>query len=645
MADYTMLRKIAAYLRIENIKAIANAGSGHPGGTLSIIELLTILYFGKVTKYDPKDPAWPDRDRIILSKGHCAPALYAALAYAGFFPKEELSTLRKFGSRLQGHTDLNFKTPGVETCGGPLGQGLSVALGMAIAAKLDNRKNRVYTIIGDGESAKGSITEAAKSAGVLKMDNMITFLDYNKVDQDGFVKDVLPCDFENEWQSYGWEVLTINGNDVENLHQCVLHAQRIQDDFHVPILIILDTIKGAGISFMEDAAWQGNAGWHAIAPKGVHYEAALKECEDHIAACEQSCPLSTDEYIQSVQITQGEKKAYSSEYKETILPTPQSISYEEPTATRDAFGKYLVALGKIDTRIIAVSAGVAGSVRMDEFAKEFGTFTTENRSGRFIQVGIAEANMTGVAAGLGLSGKKPWIATFDIFIKECLSVIRNAICYADVDVKIIGTHAGFGVEWDGGSHQSTIVPGIMTDLFRMQCYEPADVNETQEIMKLVYMHNTPAYLRLTRQKLPLYNKTAVNYGQGARIIKTAPYPHVVLLGSGAGVDIAVQASQLLEKEGIQASVIDVFSISHLNTEEFREMIPENILLCTVHDAHHKILAREVAYSLMQIGQANTILSFGMREFGESGSIQDLYKKHSMNPEQIAAVVKERMKKM
>ncbi len=645
MADYTMLRKIAAYLRLEVIKAIANAGSGHPGGTLSVIELLTILYFGKLIKYDPKDPEWQDRDRIVLSKGHCAPALYAALAYAGFFPKEELSTLRKFESRLQGHTDLNFKTPGVETCGGPLGQGLSVALGMAVAAKSDNRKSRIYTIIGDGESAKGSITEAAKSAGILRMDNMIAFLDYNKVDQDGFVKDVLPCNFENEWHSYGWEVLTVNGNDVEHLHECVFHAQRIQDDSHAPILIILDTIKGAGISFMEDAAQQGNSTWHGTAPKAVHYDAALRECEEHIAACEQACPLSMGEYIQSVQITQGEKIAYSSEYKETILPAPQIISYEEPSATRDAFGKYLVALGKIDTRIIAVSAGVAGSVKMNEFAKEFGTFTAENRIGRFIQVGIAEANMAGVAAGLALSGKKPWIATFDIFIKECLGVIRNSICYSDADVKIIGTHAGLGVEWDGGSHQSTIVPGIMADLFRMECYEPVDVHETQEIMKLVYMHNTPAYIRLTRQKLPIYSKAAINYSQGARLIKTSAYPHVMLLGSGACLDNALQASAILEKEGLHVSVIDVFSISHIDTEDFREMIPENILLCTVHDAHHKILAREVAYSLMQIGQANTIVSCGMKDFGESGSLHDLYKKHSMNPEQIAAIVKETMKKM
>ncbi len=255
--------------------------------------------------------------------------------------------------------------------------------------------------------------------------------------------------------------------------------------------------------------------------------------------------------------------------------------------------------------------------------------------------------MAGVAAGLALSGKKPWMATFDIFVKECLGVIRNSICYANVDVKIIGTHAGLGVEWDGGSHQSTFVPSIMNDLFRMESYEPADCNETQEIMKLVYVENKAAYLRLTRQKLPLYSRAVISYGESARIVKEAKgttteaqHPQAILLGSAAGLDLAMQAAALVEKECIAVRVIDVYSLSHLNTDAFRQMIPEKVPLFTVHDAHHKILAREIAYSLAQVGQANKIVSFGMQEFGESGSVADLYKKHGMDAVSIAAKVKE-----
>src|SRR3989338_5709784 len=235
--DFGMLKKIAAHLRYEDIKAISLAGSGHPGGSLSIIELLSVLYFGNILKYDAKDLLWTDRDRVVLSKGHTCPALYCALAYADFFPKEELATLRKFGSRLQGHTDLNMKTSGVETCGGPLGQGLGVALGMAIGLKMNGKKSRVYTVIGDGESAKGGITEAAKCAGVMKMNNMIAFLDYNKVDQDGAVKDVLPCRFEEEWHSYGWKTFRVDGRDVVQIYHAIYSAQRMQEQEEVPILI------------------------------------------------------------------------------------------------------------------------------------------------------------------------------------------------------------------------------------------------------------------------------------------------------------------------------------------------------------------------------------------------------------------------
>lgn len=638
--DFGMLKRIAATLRLEDIKAIATAGSGHPGGSLSIIELLTVLYFGKILKYDPKNSQWTDRDRLVLSKGHTCPALYCALAYAGFFPIKELATLRKFGSRLQGHTDLNFKTPGVETCGGPLGQGLSVAVGMAIAAKIDQKKYGVYTIIGDGESAKGGITEAAKSAGVLKLNNLITFLDYNKVDQDGAVKDVLPCNFVQEWQSYGWATIELQGDDVEKIYWAVKEAQQIQEQESVPVLILLDTIKGAGISFMADAARKGDAAWHGVAPKEDDLQKAFTECTSIITALEKESPEDIEKYIATTQLTEQEKKEQSVPLPRNIHPVPDVIPFASAAATRDAFGKYIVALATSDSRIVTVSAGVAGSVKLEEFEKIFGRFTATNHSGRFIQVGIAEANMAGVAAGLALCGKKPWMATFDIFVKECLGVIRNSICYSDLDVKIIGTHAGLGVEWDGGSHQSTIVPAIMNDLFRMECYEPGDANETQEIMRMMYLENKAAYLRLTRQKLPLLSLASLSYGQGARIVKDCSAPHAVLLGSGAGVGIALETAALLEKEGISVAVIDVFSLSHLNSDAFRALIPEGTPLITVHDAHYKILAREVAYSLVSVGRGQKIVGIGMREFGESGTIADLYKKHGMD----AAAVMERVRK-
>jgi transketolase len=639
--DFGMLRKIVAHMRKEDIRILGKAGSGHPGGSLSIIELMSVLFFGNIMNYDPKDPAWVDRDRLILSKGHTCPALYIALAYAGFFPKEELDTLRVFGSRLQGHTDLNMKTPGVETSGGPLGQGLSVAVGMAIAAKIDARDNVIYTIIGDGESAKGGITEAAKSAGVLKLNNMITFLDYNKVDQDGVVADVLPCQFVQEWQGYGWATIHVAGDDVEKLHFAITEAHRVRKEMNVPVLIIMDSIKGAGISFMAESARSGSSAWHGVTPKNEDLQNALAECDKQIAYLEAEVSGDIDSYIQSVQHLLKEKREAISDAPDvssvTSVPiAPDPELFTEAKATRDAFGKYIVQLGNVDKRIVAVTAGVAGSVRLNTFAKEFGTFSAENRHGRFVQVGIAEANMAGVAAGLALSGKKPWMATFDIFVKECLGVIRNSICYNGVDVKIIGTHSGLGVGEDGGSHQSTIVPAIMHDMFRMESYEPADANQTMHLMKMMYGQNNAAYFRLTRQKLPLLERKEIIYGSAATVVREVEGAKATLVATGAMVAVALEAAKQLSLQGISVSVINVFSLSHLCTDQFRSMLVTGIPIVTLHDAKKEILAREVALSLCEVGRGEKIVAVGMQEFGESGKALQLYEKYGMD---VASVVK------
>jgi transketolase len=639
--DLGMITKIAAYMRKDDIRILGKAGSGHPGGSLSIIDVLAVLYFGRMMKYDSKNPYWPDRDRLVLSKGHTCPALYIALAYAGFFPKEELDTLRQFGSRLQGHTDLNMKTPGVETSGGPLGQGLSVAVGMAIASKIDGRKNVVYTIIGDGESAKGGISEAAKSAGVLKLNNMITFLDYNKVDQDGRVNGVQPCQFVEEWQGYGWATIEVAGDNVEQLHFALTEAHRVRLEKKVPVLIILDTIKGAGISFMADSAREGSSAWHGVTPKHDDLQSALMECDQKIATLDATIMGDVDAYIQSVQMTLDEKEERSvavDVHVSSVAPVPAFFS--EAKATRDGFGKYIVQLAEADDRIVAVTAGVAGSVRLDGFAKVFGTFSAENRSGRFVQVGIAEANMAGVAAGLALSGKKPWMATFDIFVKECLGVIRNSICYNNVDVKIIGTHSGLGVGEDGGSHQSTIVPGIMRDLYRMESYEPGDVNETMQLMKMMYEQNKAAYFRLTRQKVPLLPVYDVVYGTGAKLVRDIDVPKVTIVATGAMVGVALEAAQQLEQEGVAVSVVNVFSLTHLCTDQFRMLLPVGVLVVTLHDARKELLAREVAYSLSQVGRGEKIVALGMKEFGESGLAGELYHKHGMGLTSVVEKVKE-----
>lgn len=259
---------IAKNMRWQIIKMLSEAGSGHPGGSLSVADIMAVLFFGEMD-IDPVNPAWPQRDRLVLCKGHAAPALYAALALRGYFPVAELDTLRKLGSSLQGHPDMK-KTPGVDMSTGSLGQGLSVACGMAMAGRLDHKDYHVYAILGDGENEEGQVWEAAMFAAHYKLDRLIAFIDHNRLQIDGRICDVLsPEPLEEKWRSFGWQVQTIDGHD----HAAIIEAIKVaKENKGCPSMIIAETVKGKGVSFMEN-----QAGWHGNTPKGSDVEKALSE--------------------------------------------------------------------------------------------------------------------------------------------------------------------------------------------------------------------------------------------------------------------------------------------------------------------------------------------------------------------------------
>jgi transketolase len=241
------LEKFAKEIRIETLKELGSIGSGHIGGSMSIVELLAVLY-GKVMKVDPKNPNWEARDWLILSKGHAGPSLYAALALKGFFPKEWLSTLNKGGTRLPSHCN-RMLTPGVDMSTGALGQGISVGIGIAMGLKLDNKNNFVYVIIGDGESQEGQVWEAVLFGGNAKLDNLIVFVDYNKQQLDGYVDNINPLgNLGEKWKAFGWDVQEINGHNIDEIYSAIQKAKGVKDKSHV---IIMHTIKGKGCTFAE----------------------------------------------------------------------------------------------------------------------------------------------------------------------------------------------------------------------------------------------------------------------------------------------------------------------------------------------------------------------------------------------------------
>ena len=273
MVDQTTIRSLRRKcldIRRDIVDMIHVAGSGHPGGSLSAVEILTALYF-QVMRIRPEEPDWPERDRFILSKGHAAPAIYAVLAERGFFPLDELKTFSAPGTRLQKHIDM-YLVPGTELSTGSLAQGLSVGVGMALADRMDGKDRRVYVMIGDGESQEGQIWEASMAAAQFKLKNLIVFLDYNGCQVDGYVRDI--CDIspvDRKWESFGWHVQRVDGHDLYQILAALEIAHRYP---HGPHMIIADTIKGKGISYMEN-----RPEWHARAISDKEYEIAIADLE------------------------------------------------------------------------------------------------------------------------------------------------------------------------------------------------------------------------------------------------------------------------------------------------------------------------------------------------------------------------------
>jgi transketolase len=262
------LEKTALKIRQWVIKMIYEAGSGHPGGSLSATDILTVLYFHEM-KFRPKQPGWEDRDRMVLSKGHAAPAQYAAMSLAGFFPEKELLSLRKLGTKLQGHPSMT-RLPGIDISTGSLGQGLSCAIGMALAGKLDKKKYRVHVICGDGEIQEGQIWEAAMSASHYDLDNLVAFVDMNRLQIDGCCQDVMCIDpVAAKFKSFGWYTQEIDGHDLRQIINALQRAKKIKGQ---PTAIIAKTTKGKGVSFMED-----NVGFHGKAPNKDEFKRAMKE--------------------------------------------------------------------------------------------------------------------------------------------------------------------------------------------------------------------------------------------------------------------------------------------------------------------------------------------------------------------------------
>jgi transketolase len=421
--DYSIQELIEAanLMRGYDLVALCASGSGHAGGTLSVMDITAALYL-KIANHDPRNSDWPDRDRIVWSGGHKAPSLYLGLAFAGFCERRDVMLLRKLGSAFQGHPHW-LKLPGVEVSTGSLGQGLSLAVGIALAGRLNQKNYRTFCIMGDGEQQEGQVWEAAMEAAHYKLENLVGIVDYNRLQIDGPVAEVMNIDpLEEKYKSFGWDAVRIDGHDMDQIVD-VLSTKR--DGTGRPLLVLAETVKGKGVSFMENVA-----GWHGKTPNHEEMIQGLRELGladkvpyasllDHAEKYQQQATRALDEKL----------PRFSRDYWWNRL----LVMNAQMEPTRKGFGQALAEHGD-DDRIVCLGLDISGSITISEFYAG-----KPERKKRWISMGIAEQSATSVAAGLAKEGKLPVFGTYATFAAaRNLDQIRTSICYGNFNVMIAG---------------------------------------------------------------------------------------------------------------------------------------------------------------------------------------------------------------
>ena len=642
------LREAAAEMRAVDLIDIFAAGSGHPGGTLSIMDIAAALYL-RVLSHDPKDPSWPGRDRVFWSTGHKAPALYVALGKAGYFPLDETVLLRQLGSRFEGHPHW-LKLPGVEISSGSLGQGLGIAVGNALAGKLQGRPYRVYCIMGDGEQQEGSIWEAAMSAGHYKLDNLCGIVDKNDLQIDGRVRDVMDIDpLAEKYAAFNWNVLEIDGHDMP----AILAAfERAAETKGRPTVLIAHTTKGKGVSFMENAA-----GWHGIAPNREQFEKAMMDL---------ATPSVPPERVQAMLATAARNSQEVERRTVEALPkfrrdywwNAGDTMKVEMDPTRMGFGRGLETAGS-DERVVTIHADISGSIKITDFEAKH-----PERKNRVFSVGIAEQNMMSVAAGLAKEGLIPVAGTYGVFASgRCWDQIRTTICYSNLNVKIAGAHGGISVGADGATHQALEEIALMNVLPNMHLLVPCDSVETERATLAGLLEVAgPTYIRYAREATPVVTspQTPFQYGVANIMRYRGEKPKFVdafetclaseyrsegedvcIIACGPMVPEAMRAAWLLKEEhGLETRVINVHSVKPLDVAALAAAADEIGLIVTAEEHQVGGFGGIIAAAVLQHrGNPTRPLLFDMvginDRFGLSGKPWDLMREFGLCAEHIA----------
>jgi transketolase len=604
------LEKLAGLIRYYILTATTHAGSGHPTSSLSATELMCGLLFGGIFRYDTERPEHPNNDRLVFSKGHASPLYYAMWAAAGKLSEDDLMTYRKFGSLLEGHPTVSFRY--VDAATGSLGQGLSIGVGLALNAKyLDKLNYRTYVLLGDSEMAEGSQWEAMQIAAHYKLNNLIGIIDVNRLGQRGetlYGHDLSA--YEKRISAFGWETILIDGHS----YPAVLDAyQRALNATDRPVMIIAKTIKGKGVSFIED-----KNGWHGVALSKQECERAVKELG------------TVDKSIRGRILEPDAMRP------EEVSPrTPEPIYYPsgEAVATRDAYGNALKRLYPQFPKIVAVDGEVSNSTRTEIFKKAY--------PNRFFEMYIAEQNMAGVALGLQCRGKIPFVSSFAAFLTRAFDQVRMSQ-YSDANIKFIGSHAGTSIGEDGPSQMGLEDIAMFRTIHNGVVLYPSDAVSTEKIVEQAAIYKGIAYIRTTRMKTPILYDTHEQFTiGGSKILKKSSKDAITVIGAGVTLHEALKAYDTLKKEGILIRVIDLYSIKPIDEKTLQQAAKETPCMITVEDHYPEGGIGEAVRS--GLGTVFVPLySLAVRKKPKSGYPQELLDFEEISKDAIIKKVKENL---
>jgi transketolase len=603
------LKNIATRLRIDSVRSTSEAGSGHPSTCCSAAEVMAALFFGEM-RYDPRNPANQDNDRFVLSKGHAAPILYAAWAEAGIIRREDQLTLRKFDSDLEGHPTPRL--PWVDVATGSLGQGLCAGVGIALNARRINSDYRTYVLMGDGETAEGSVWEAAHVAGYHKLDSLCAITDVNALGQSQPTE--LQHDmqtFAARWTAFGWQAIVVDGHDMAAVLDALEQARRVKDR---PTMILARTLKGKGISFVE-----GKSGWHGKAlKKGEEMDKAIAELEAQFVPADDAPLVPTPP-------ASRERPAPA-----RARLDPPAYKLGESIATREAYGSAIARLGAADERIVALDSDVKNSTFSERFEQQHPT--------RFYQTFIAEQALIGASMGLAARGAIPFPSTFAAFLSRAYDFIRMA-AISNVNIKMAGSHAGVSIGEDGPSQMALEDLAMMRAEPNITVLYPCDAVSTDRLIELAAYHAGPLYMRTSRPKTPvIYGPEEKFEIGGLKVLRQSGNDAATVIGAGITVFEALKAHDELKAKGVHIRVVDLYSLQPIDAASLVRCAQETGgRLITVED-HYPGGGIGDAVASAVAGSGFTVHRLAVREIPRSGTPEELVDHFGISARHIVAAV-------